>query len=103
MATSSARRPSHSPPWPRKVGTPLSAEIPAPVSTATFFERCTRDAALLTHVLCGDLLILLVPVSKLSHMALLPLTQLVSELSWHFPPDAGHRVAVVLGKEQEPV
>ena len=63
----------------------------------------SRDAVLLVHVLGGDLLLLLVPLTKLSHMILLPLTQLVSELSWHFPPGAGSRVAVTLGKEHEPV
>lgn len=61
------------------------------------------EAMLLTHFLAGDLLLLLVPLSKLSHMVLLPLTQLVSELAWHFPPDAGVRVGVSLGKENEPV
>ena len=63
----------------------------------------SRDAALLAHVLGADLLLLLVPLTKLSHMILLPLTQLVTELSWHWPPDAGTRVAVALGKEHEPV
>lgn len=62
-----------------------------------------RDPTFLVHVLGGDLLLFLVPLSKLSHMILLPLTQLVSELAWHFPPDAGSRVAATLGKEKEPV
>lgn len=62
-----------------------------------------RDPVLLAHVLGGDLLLVLVPFTKLSHMALLPLTRLVSELAWHFPPDAGRRVGVTLGKESEPV
>jgi len=61
------------------------------------------DATLLAHALSADVLLVLVPMSKLSHMVLLPLTQLVSELAWHFPPDAGSRVAVALGKENEPV
>lgn len=59
------------------------------------------DPTLLVHVLTGDLLLMLVPVTKLSHMILLPFTQLVSELAWHFPPDAGSRVALTLGKENE--
>jgi len=63
----------------------------------------TRDSALLAHVLSADLLILLVPMTKLSHMILLPFTQIISELAWHFPPDAGSRVAVTLGKENEPI
>ena len=62
-----------------------------------------RDPVLLVHVLSADLLIFLVPITKLSHMILLPFTQLVSELAWHFPPDAGSRVAVTLGKENEPI
>jgi nitrate reductase gamma subunit len=61
----------------------------------------SRDPVFLVHVLSADLLIFLVPVTKLSHMVLLPFTQLVSELAWHFPPDAGGRVAVTLGKENE--
>jgi len=63
----------------------------------------SRDPTLLVHVLSADLLIFMVPLTKLSHMILLPFTQLVSELAWHFPPDAGSRVAVTLGKENEPI
>ena len=62
-----------------------------------------RDPTLLIHVLSADLLIFMVPLTKLSHMILLPFTQLVSELAWHFPSDAGSRVAVTLGKENEPI
>lgn len=61
------------------------------------------EPVMLTHVLSADLLFFLVPLSKLSHLILLPFTQLVSELAWHFPPDAGSKVAVTLGKENEPV
>lgn len=62
-----------------------------------------RNPVLLMHVLSADLLIFLVPLTKLSHMILMPCTQLVSELAWHFPPDAGSRVALTLGKENEPI
>ncbi len=61
------------------------------------------DATMLTHVLVGDALLVLTPLTKLSHMILLPFTQLVSELAWHFPPDAGSRVGMTLGKENEPI
>jgi hypothetical protein len=62
-----------------------------------------RDPTLLFHALSADLLILLIPMTKLSHMILLPFTQLISELAWHFPPDAGSRVGLTLGKENEPI
>ncbi len=58
---------------------------------------------MLAHVLSADLLLVLFPLTKLSHMVLLPATQLVSELAWHFPPDAGSRVAAALRKEGEPI
>lgn len=62
-----------------------------------------RDPTFLVHVLSGDLALFLVPFTKLSHMVLLPLTQLVGELAWHFPRDAGTRVGVTLHKESEPI
>lgn len=62
-----------------------------------------RDPVFLIHVLAGDLALFLVPFTKLSHMVLLPLTQLVGELAWHFPADAGARVGVTLEKESEPI
>lgn len=62
-----------------------------------------RDPVFLVHVLGGDLLLFLVPFTKLTHIVLLPLTQLVGELAWHFPPEAGRRVGVALGKEGEPI
>ena len=47
----------------------------------------------LVHLVSANLLFILVPLTKLSHMALLPGSQLVSELGWHWPRDAGSRVA----------
>jgi len=63
----------------------------------------SRDPVFLVHVLTADLLIFMVPLTKLSHMIFLPFTQLVSELAWHFPSQAGSRVGVTLGKENEPI
>ena len=58
---------------------------------------------MLVHALSGDLVLILIPFSKLSHMLLLPISHLVSELGWHLVPEAGTRVARALGKEGEPV
>ena len=57
----------------------------------------------LIHILSGNLLLILLPLSKLSHVALFPQARLVSELGWHWPPGAGERVARTLGKEKTPV
>lgn len=61
------------------------------------------EATLLVHVVSANVLFVLIPITKLSHIALMPGVQLVSEVAWHWPPDAGSKVAVALGKEQEPV
>jgi nitrate reductase gamma subunit len=59
------------------------------------------EATLLVHVLSANLLLVLIPLTKLSHCTLLPGMQLASELAWHWPRDAGSRVGAALGKEGE--
>jgi len=61
------------------------------------------EATMLAHVLSANLVLVLIPITKLNHCVLLPTTQLVSELSWHFPPDAGEKVGVALQKENETI
>jgi nitrate reductase gamma subunit len=61
------------------------------------------DTSMLIHVLSSNLLMCLIPFTKLCHCILLPLTQLVAEVGWHFPPNTGTRVAESLGKEVESV
>jgi len=61
------------------------------------------EAMLLVHVLSANLVLILVPITKLSHIVLIPTVQLVSEIAWHWPPDAGSKLAVTLGKENEPI
>ena len=61
------------------------------------------NLAMLIHVLSGDLIFVLIPFTKLAHCVLLPTTQLVSEVGWHFPADSGENVAMALHKEIDPV
>lgn len=63
----------------------------------------SHEAAMLVHVMSANLLLVLIPVTKLSHIALMPSVQLVTEIAWHWPPDAGSKLGVTLGKEEEPV
>jgi nitrate reductase gamma subunit len=57
----------------------------------------------LAHLLSAELLLVLVPFTKLVHMTLFWSSQSVTELGWRFSPGAGHRVRVTLGKEGEPL
>jgi len=61
------------------------------------------NLAMLIHVLSGDLIFILIPFTKMAHCVLLPTTQLVAEVGWHFPADQGENVAIALHKETEPV
>lgn len=58
---------------------------------------------MLVHVLSANVALAIVPFTKLVHIALMPATQYVSEVGWHFPADAGEKVAKALGKENQPI
>jgi nitrate reductase gamma subunit len=58
---------------------------------------------LLVHILSAELVFVLIPFSKIAHCVLIPFSQLVSDLGWHFPASAGRDVAKALGKESMPV
>jgi len=61
------------------------------------------EATMFIHVMSANLVFILIPITKLSHMVLLPTTQIISEVAWHFPLDVGSKVGAVLGKENEPI
>jgi nitrate reductase gamma subunit len=61
------------------------------------------NGTMFVHVMSGNLIFLLIPFTKMSHVALFPGTQLVSEMGWHLRPGAGQQVAVMLGKENEAI
>lgn len=61
------------------------------------------QATLFVHIMSANLVFVLVPLTKLSHAVLIPGVQLISEVAWRWPPDAGSKLAVTLGKEDEPI
>ena len=61
------------------------------------------DLVFLVHILSADLLFILIPITKLSHISLFMETQIISEMAWHWPPDAGSKVGRALGKEHMPI
>jgi nitrate reductase gamma subunit len=64
------------------------------------YNPCSYSAVLFVHVMSANLVMVLIPLTKLTHAALFPGVQLVAELGWHWPADAGSRLAVTLGKER---
>ena len=61
------------------------------------------SATLLVHALSANLVLILLPITKLSHVVLLPSAQVVAEMGWRWPADAGSKVAAALHKQEEPV
>jgi len=61
------------------------------------------NGTMFVHVMSANLIFLLIPFTKLSHVALFPGTQLISELGWHLEPGAGERGAIALNKENQPI
>ena len=63
----------------------------------------SHEAMLFVHVMSANLVLVLIPITKLSHMAFFPSVQMVSEMAWHWPSDSGSRVGIALGKENEAI
>jgi len=61
------------------------------------------NGTMFVHVMSANLIFLLIPFTKMSHVVLFPGTQLVSEMGWHLKPGGGEQVAIALGKENEPI
>lgn len=60
------------------------------------------QSLMLVHVYSGDLILLLVPFTKIAHCVLAPLSQVATAIAWKFVPGAGDRVAATLGFEGQP-
>ena len=54
---------------------------------------------MIIHVLSGEIILALIPFTKLSHMILFPFTQFASNYAWRFVPTGGEDVLKSLGKE----
>ncbi len=60
------------------------------------------QSGMLLHVYSADLLMALIPFTKIAHCVLAPLSQLVTGIAWKFPAGAGDRVAATLGCADRP-
>lgn len=60
------------------------------------------QALMLVHVYSANLILLLLPFTKLAHCVLAPLSQMVTSVAWKFPAGGGDRVAATLGYADRP-
>jgi nitrate reductase gamma subunit len=62
----------------------------------------TYQSLMLVHVYSANLIMLLIPFTKIAHCVLAPLSQVVTAIAWKFPAGAGDRVAATLGYADRP-
>jgi len=67
------------------------------------FSPVDPQVLYLLHLLSAELLLILMPFTKLVHVVLFWSNQASTELGWRFTPGAGERVRATLGKEGQGV
>jgi nitrate reductase gamma subunit len=80
--------------WPLLLLVPFATGFAC--SHAAFSPKAYQSFMLL-HVYTADLILALIPFTKIAHCVLTPLSQIVTAVAWKFPPGAGDRVAATLG------
>lgn len=61
------------------------------------------QASMLIHTYGANLVMIMIPFTKVAHCILLPLSQFVSGVGWKFPKGAGAKINATLGKGGSPV
>jgi len=64
------------------------------------YNPLSYQASMLVHVLSGNLLLVLIPFTRLSHSVLYPFIRIASETAWHFQGDAGKKLNKTLYGEE---
>lgn len=62
----------------------------------------TYQWLMLIHVLSANLIMIMIPFTKIAHCMLIPFSQLVTGIGWKFPKGAGDRVIETLGYKDRP-
>jgi nitrate reductase gamma subunit len=62
-----------------------------------------HNPTLLVHMLSAGACFLMIPFTKLAHMALQPLTRLPADLAWRFPDSYPEAVVRQIGREGRPI
>lgn len=62
----------------------------------------TYQGLMLVHIYAADAIMLMIPFTKIAHCVLMPLSQLVTALSWKFRAGAGDEVIETLGYADRP-
>jgi len=85
--------------WPLLIVTPF---VTGYVASNAVIAPHRYQEMMLVHIYTGDVIMLMIPFTKMAHCVLMPLSQLVTGIAWKFPAGAGDRVVVTLGVSDRP-
>jgi nitrate reductase gamma subunit len=85
--------------WPLLLAIPFAAGF---LCSNVAIGPKAYQALMLVHVYSANLIMLLIPFTKIAHCVLAPLSQMVTAIAWKFPAGAGDRVAATLGYADRP-
>ncbi len=85
--------------WPLLLITPFATGYVC--SNAEIGPRM-YERMMLVHVYSANLIMVLIPFTKIAHCILMPISQYVAGLAWKFPAGAGRQVAETLGYGDRP-
>jgi nitrate reductase gamma subunit len=82
--------------WPILLLIPFTTGF---ICANAFTNPTTYKTFITIHILSGDLILFLIPLTKIAHCVLLPISQWITARAWKFVPEAGKNVEKILGKE----
>ncbi len=86
--------------WPLLLAIPFISGFLGSYPT---WSPLSYSAMMLIHIMSGNLILLLIPFTKIAHCLLVPFSQFISELGWHFPKSSAKNVEITLGKQGQPI
>ncbi len=85
--------------WPPLIAVPF---ITGYICSTVTAAPAVYQTLMLIHIYTGNLIMAMIPFTKIAHCALLPLSQIVTSASWKLQAGAGDRVAATLGYTARP-
>lgn len=64
------------------------------------YNPLAYNTTMFIHVICGNLIFILIPFTKLAHCLLFPIVRIASNIAWRFPARAGEKINKTLYGEE---
>lgn len=64
------------------------------------FNPIAYNTTMFIHIMCGNIVLILLPFTKLAHCLLFPILRIASNIAWRFPARAGEEINKTLYDEE---